>query len=58
MIDIIQAISDEGLFQPWFPGPTWNAWRAILKAAYALPMTAEEKAFFRSVAERDRRPSA
>ena len=53
MIDIIEALDDPALFAPWFPGATWNAWRAILKAAFALPMTAEEIAFFRSVAERD-----
>lgn len=53
MINVIEAIDAPELFQPWFPGPTWNAWRAILKAAYALPMTNDEIAFFRSVAERD-----
>jgi len=53
MINILQAIEDPALFQPWFPGATWNGWRAILKAAYALAMTDEETAFFRSVAERD-----
>nr|WP_249150474.1 hypothetical protein [Bradyrhizobium sp. JYMT SZCCT0180] len=41
------------MFAPWFPGVTWNAWRAILKAAFALPMSPEEIAFFRSVADRD-----
>jgi hypothetical protein len=41
------------LFGSWFQGPTWDGWRAILKAAYALPMTPEEIAFFRTVAERD-----
>jgi hypothetical protein len=53
MISIIEALDDPALFRPWFPGTTWNAWRAILKAAFALPMTAEEIAFFRSVADRD-----
>lgn len=52
-INIIDALSDTNLFQPWFPGPTWNGWRTILKGAYGLPMTPEETAFFRSVAERD-----
>jgi hypothetical protein len=53
MIDIIEALDDPELFAPWFPGGTWNAWRTILKAAYALPLSAEEIAFFRSVAERE-----
>ena len=37
------------LFQQFFPGELWNSWRAILKAAYALPMTDSEIEFFRSV---------
>jgi hypothetical protein len=52
-IDIVTAINDEALFQPWFRGETWNGWRAVLKAAFALPMSADEVEFFRSVAERD-----
>ena len=52
-MNLIQAMEDTNLFEPWFRGPTWNAWRAILKAAYALPMTPEEVTFFRSVADRD-----
>jgi hypothetical protein len=38
------------LFEPWFRGPSWSGWRSVLKAAFALPMTAEEVAFFKSVA--------
>ena len=36
-----------------FKGPSWNRWRAILKGAYALPMTEEELTLFREVAERE-----
>src|SRR6266446_6340816 len=49
----IEAMEDPNLFQPFFPGETWGGWKAILKAAYALPMSDEEVAFFRTVAERD-----
>lgn len=52
-ISIDEALTDPALFQPWFPGETWDGWRAVLKAAYALPMTGDEVDFFRSVAERD-----
>jgi hypothetical protein len=52
-LDIVSAMNDAALFEPWFRGPTWNGWRAILKGAYALPMTSEEVEFFRTVAERD-----
>ena len=35
-----------------FRGPSWSRWRAILKAAYALPMSAAERTLFEEVAER------
>jgi hypothetical protein len=40
--NIVEAMQDPDLFGPWFSGPSWNAWKAVLKAAFALPMTAEE----------------
>ena len=37
------------LFPAWFDGEScWDAWRVILKAAFALPMTKDEVAFFRT----------
>jgi hypothetical protein len=52
-ISIDEALTDPELFQPWFEGETWDGWRAVLKAAYSLPMTGDEVDFFRSIAERD-----
>ena len=52
-LDIIASLDDPQLFKPWFSGGTWDAWRVILKGIYALPISEEEKAFFRVVAERD-----
>jgi hypothetical protein len=52
-IDILAALDSPELFQRWFEGPSWNAWRVVLKAAFALPMTSNEIEFFRSVAGRD-----
>jgi len=52
-ISIVEAMTDPELFQPWFPGNTWSGWRTVLKAAYALPMTRKEIAFFRTIADRD-----
>jgi hypothetical protein len=49
-LDIIRMM---GLLGPWFPGESWDPWRTVLKAAYALPMTDAEREFFRSVAGRD-----
>ena len=51
--NIIETMSDPELFGPWFEGDSWDGWRAVLKATYALPMTGDEVDFFRSVAERD-----
>jgi len=53
MVNIISALEDERLFKPWFRGESWDGWRTILKAAYALPMTGDEVDFFHSVADRE-----
>jgi hypothetical protein len=52
MSDIVRAMDDPNLFQPWFRGASWDGWGAVLKAAYALPLSAGELAFFRTVADR------
>ena len=44
------AIEDAALLGSSFAGDSWATWRAILKAAYADPMTERERALFRSVA--------
>ena len=36
-LSILETLDDPTLFQPWFPGPSWSAWRTILKAAFGLP---------------------
>ena len=53
MLSLTEAMEDPQLFGPWFCGPSWASWRAILKAAIAEPMTDDEVKLFRSVAERD-----
>jgi hypothetical protein len=50
---IIAWMDDPALFQPWFSGETWSGWRTVLKAAFAIPMSDDERAFFRVIAERD-----
>ena len=52
-LSIIDALDDPALFEPWFRGESWSGWRTILKGAFALPMTDQEREFFRSIAERD-----
>ena len=51
LMNIVETIQDPKLFGPWFPGDTWNR-LVILKAAFALPMTPEEVAFFFTIAHR------
>jgi hypothetical protein len=53
MIPITDALDDPRLFGPWFSGPSWATWKAVLKAAFCIPMGADELRLFRTVAERD-----
>lgn len=53
MIDIVEALDDPNLFGPWFAGPSWSTWKAVLKRAFALPMDDDDLKLFRAVAERD-----
>jgi hypothetical protein len=46
-------MDDEALFAPWFAGSSWDGWRVVLRGAFGLPMTADEKSFFQSIADRD-----
>jgi hypothetical protein len=50
---IIETMADAELFQPWFAGPSWDAWRVALKGAYALQMTKAERKVFRVLAGRE-----
>jgi hypothetical protein len=48
---IIDAMTDSEIgFGRWFGGDSWANWRTILKAAFALPMTAEELVVFGELA--------
>jgi hypothetical protein len=52
-LDIVAAMNSKLLFANWFKGSSWDNWRTVLKGAFALPMSEAERAFFRTVAERD-----
>lgn len=56
-LNIIEAFDDRDLLGGYFDGPSWDTWRAVLKATYALPMSGDEVDLFRSVAG-DRDPPA
>ena len=51
-MNIIDAETDPALLRPWFAARSWNAWRTVLKAIYALPMTAADHRRFHDLAER------
>ena len=52
-MEIGAALTDPNIFEPWFHGPSWDGWRAVLRAAFAEKMTKGERAFFRTVANRE-----
>jgi hypothetical protein len=49
-LDIISFMSDAALCGPFFSGPSWDGWRAVLKSMDALVMTDAEIAFVKSIA--------
>ena len=49
-MNIIEAMDDPGVFQPWFAGASWDAWKAVLRAAFALPMSEADLATFARLA--------
>ena len=51
-ISISAAMDSPALFEPYFRGPSWNVWKAVLKAASAEPMDDAQKAAFAAVASR------
>ena len=57
-MNIIETMNDPQLFEPWFKGASWDAWRTVLKASAALPLSKAETKLFRKLAGRSppRRP--
>ena len=47
MTNIVEALSDPTLFGDTFQPESWDTWRAVLSAAFALPMTREQTATFK-----------
>jgi hypothetical protein len=53
LISVSDAMGSPELFEPYFRGSSWNAWRAVLKAAFGEPMSDTERADFAAVAARE-----
>jgi hypothetical protein len=49
-VSIVEAMCDPTQFAPWFTGSSWDPWKAILRAAFALPMTESELEAFHVLA--------
>jgi hypothetical protein len=47
---ILDFISDPSLLRASFEGPSWDRWRAVLRAAFALPMSRRDRELFAEVA--------
>ncbi len=50
---ITSTLDNPALLAPYFSGPSWATWRAILRAAEGLPLDEDQLRLFRAVAERD-----
>ena len=51
---IVDVITDKNLLGPYFEGPSWDRWKAVLKACHAVPPSSPaEEELFHEVAERD-----
>lgn len=50
--DIATAMSDPRLLGRFFAGPPWDCWRAVLRGAFALPMSPAEIEAFQAVTGR------
>jgi hypothetical protein len=48
-VPVVEFIRDHDLLGPFHAGPSWDRWRAVLKAAYALKMTAYDRRLFAEV---------
>jgi hypothetical protein len=51
--NIVNAMENPALFQRWYDGASWAGWKAILRAAYDLPMSGQDREFFQAVADRE-----
>ena len=55
LVDPITALTDDNLLAPMLPGVhegSWDAWLAIVKGMYALPMTAKDAQVWRELTGR------
>ena len=56
-MNIIQALDDPKVFDAFFRGPTWAAWRAFLAALFGLPLTGDQLETYRKHTGRSTPPA-
>jgi hypothetical protein len=56
--DIVEAISDPQWWGKWFKGGDWSAWKAFLRALFALPLEGGALAIYQECTGRKAAPSA
>jgi hypothetical protein len=49
-LSIIEAMNAPTFFEPWFRGESWDAWRSVLRAAFALQMSKSDRQAFHILA--------
>ena len=54
---ILEVMDDPALFKSWFSLPSWDPWRATLKALFGLPMNDRERRLFRKITGRRKVPT-
>ncbi len=57
MKSLHDAMLDPALFGRTFSGPTFANWRTVAKVLDGLPLTEEERGFYRQVTARDPMPA-
>ena len=58
MSNVGALMRDPNTFGSFFRGSSWDMWEAVCRAAFAEPMTSEQAAAFRIVANREPPPAA
>jgi hypothetical protein len=54
---VLDFMADARLLRSSFEGPSWDRWRAVLRAAFALPMSDNDRTLFAEVSG-NRKPPA
>ena len=55
-ISLRQALNDRQLLGDELTGDSWKSWRVLLLAAMGEPLTADERALFKQLTQRDHEP--